>query len=328
MENNHIKIVQDMLKKENKHEIARKLENAYYENILVDNWNGGMGSTNIFVNPEYFMELEKLDKENIALLVKIFNALPHEYEEISFIKFSINTKPINNVKNKELATFWKQGYLKLFISHLAKHKEKASTLQKELMLYGISGFVAHVDIEPSKEWQGEIEKALHTMDALTAILMDGFKESHWCDQEVGFAVGKNVLIIPIKKELDPYGFIGKYQAIQGNNTTVKEVAKAIFNTIIKNPKTRSNMLTILSNLIATSTNENKASLQLEIFSEIDNLPKEILTQMAEQINNNSVLHNSTNFLKKLEKLFAKYQMTLSNKILNNSFDVDDDEIPF
>lgn len=255
--------------------------------------------------------------------------LAHESEEI-ILQIAEDLELITNEKtiNKEIATFWVQGYFKLFISHLAKHKKQATYLQNALKQYGISGFVAHVDIEPSREWQDEIEKALHTMDALTAILMSGFKESHWCDQEVGFAVGKNVLIIPIRKELDPYGFIGKFQAVQGNNTTVQEVAKAIFNTIIKNPKTRSNMITILSNLIATSTNENKASLQLEIFSEIDNLPKEVLTQMAEQINNNSVLNHSTNFLKKLETLFAKYQLPLSNKTLNNWFDIDDDEIPF
>jgi hypothetical protein len=106
------------------------------------------------------------------------------------------------------------AYFKLFISHLSNHKKKASDLQKVLKRYGISSFVAHEDIEPSKEWQNEIENALHTMDALTAILMDGFKESNWCDQEIGFALGKGVLIIPIKKDINPYGFIGKYQAIQ------------------------------------------------------------------------------------------------------------------
>ena len=141
------------------------------------------------------------------------------------------------------------------------------------------------------------------MDALTAILMESFKESNWCDQEIGFAVGKDVLIIPIKKELNPYGFIGKYQAIQGNNTTVQEVAKKVFNTIVKNPKTRNKMLTCLTNLISNSTHIETALKQLEILSEISDLPHELLEQMAKQIENNNVLIHSSDFINKLDVFF-------------------------
>lgn len=317
METNYIKIVQGMLEKENKHDISIKLEDSYCENILVDNWNGGIGSTNIFVNPKYFLELEKLDKNDKMLLIKIFNALPHEFDQISDIKFSINTNLINNIKNNELITSWEQGHFKLFISHLAKYKIQATNLKDGLKLYGISGFVAHVDIEPSKQWQDEIEKALHTMDALTAILMEGFKESNWCDQEIGFAVGKDVLIIPIKKELNPYGFIGKYQAIQGNNTTVQEVAKKVFNTIVKNPKTRNKMITCLTNLISNSTHIETALKQLEILSEISDLPQELLEQMAKQIENNNVLIHSSDFIDKLDAFFYKCGVTITYKNKDN-----------
>lgn len=227
----------------------------------------------------------------------------------------------------ELATFWEQGYFKLFISHLATYKKTASALQDMLLIYGISGFVAHEDIEPSKEWQEEIEKALHTMDALTAILMKGFKESHWCDQEIGFAVGKDVLIIPIRKEIDPYGFIGKYQAIKGYETTVQEVAKLIFATIIKHPKTRNQMLIIFINLISNSTHIDTALRQLEILSEIKDISVEILQQMAEQIQNNNVLIKSTIFMKSLQLLLDKYNISMSNKIINNTVDITGD-IPF
>lgn len=246
---------------------------------------------------------------------------------ISQIALDLDIDIINISRNTELATFWEQGYFKLFISHLAKHKIKATELQNALRQYGISGFVAHVDIKPSKEWQEEIEKALHTMDALTAILMKGFKESNWCDQEIGFAVGKDVLIIPIRKELDPYGFIGKYQAIQGNNTTVQEVAKSIFETIIKHSKTRNNMLTVLSNLVANSTHETMALKQLKIISRIDDIPKEILEQMSEQINNNAVLMQSKDFLNKLHELFNKYNIPLFNVTYNNAIEITED-MPF
>ncbi|MDD3055381.1 MAG: toll/interleukin-1 receptor domain-containing protein [Aliarcobacter sp.] len=328
METNNIKIIQEILVKANKYDLATKLENAYYENELIDNWNGGIGRTIIFVNPKYIMELEKLVEEDIELLIKIFDQMQQEYDEIKYIKFKININmQQNHTQNNELATFWEQGHFKLFISHLAKYKIQATNLKDGLKLYGISGFVAHVDIETSKQWQDEIEKALHTMDALTAILREGFKESNWCDQEVGFAVGKDILIIPIRQGIRPYGFIGKYQAIQGNNTTVQDVAKKVFNTIVKNPKTRNKMLTCLTNLISNSTHIETALKQLEILSEISDLPQELLEQMAKQIENNNVLIHSSDFINKLDVFFNQCGISI---ILKNKDNISEfiGKIPF
>lgn len=156
------------------------------------------------------------------------------------------------------ATFWKAGYFKLFLSHIASFKKTTSILQSLLKNYGISAFVAHEDIEPTKEWQDEIEVGLQTMDAFAAILMDGFKESHWCDQEVGVAIGRGILIIPIMRGLKPYGFIGKYQGIQAHNKQVGEVANAIFTTIVRSKKTRRKMARVFSDLISQSTNIDTA----------------------------------------------------------------------
>jgi hypothetical protein len=73
---------------------------------------------------------------------------------------------------------------RLFISHIAKDKDKATRLRDCLLSYEISGFVAHEDIDATLERQLEIERALYTMDALLAFHTKGFKE-----QEVGFALG-------------------------------------------------------------------------------------------------------------------------------------------
>ena len=75
---------------------------------------------------------------------------------------------------------------------------------------GIHCFVAHIDIEPTREWQDEIESALETCDALAAYLTPDFVISRWCDQEVGFCVGRALPILPIRMGVDPHGFIAKY----------------------------------------------------------------------------------------------------------------------
>ena len=86
----NIKIVQNILKKENQFDLAVKLENCYYEDYQIDNWNGGIGEVLLYVHPNYFLELESINLADKERLIVIFNALPHEYYEITSIKFAIN----------------------------------------------------------------------------------------------------------------------------------------------------------------------------------------------------------------------------------------------
>ncbi len=126
---------------------------------------------------------------------------------------------------------------KAFISHLAIRKIGAINLSGALQEYNIQGFVAHEDIEPSKQWQDEIEKALNKMDFFISLHTKGFSQSVWCQQEVGFAVAKGVEIISIKFDEDPTGFIGKYQALTATNNIVKDITN-IFNILQNSPKTK------------------------------------------------------------------------------------------
>ena len=116
---------------------------------------------------------------------------------------------------------------RLFISHIAKHKDRATRLKDCLVLYAISGFVAHEDIHPTFEWQREIERALYNMDAFLAIHTPGFKDSFWTQQEIGFAVGRGVKIISFKMGEDPTGFISKHQALARRNRTAEQIAQEV-----------------------------------------------------------------------------------------------------
>jgi hypothetical protein len=104
--------------------------------------------------------------------------------------------------------FWRKGMLRLFVGHLATHRTFAAELQTALLDFGISGFVAHNDIEPTQEWQTQIETALATCDALVALLHPDFHVSNWTDQEIGFAMGRGVPTFAVRFGQDPYGFIG------------------------------------------------------------------------------------------------------------------------
>src|SRR5687768_11059325 len=52
----------------------------------------------------------------------------------------------------EQVPFWTHGHFRLFISHVAAFKVKAASVRDHLRQFGISAFVAHEDIEPTKEW--------------------------------------------------------------------------------------------------------------------------------------------------------------------------------
>lgn len=250
-----------------------------------------------------------------------------KYEVILRIADELEISHQFSVKTAHEATFWKPGYFRLFLSHLASFKLQTSHLQSVLKKYAISAFVAHEDIEPSREWQQEIEAGLHTMDALAAILMPGFKESNWCDQEVGVAVGRDVLIIPIRKGMDPYGFIGKYQGIQGQNKKVGEVAEQIFKTIVKSPKTRSKMILSLCNAISQSTDVDDALEQISILKSIESVPTENLENLKTRIKDNNVLSESELFTKKLNETLTKFgvaKLTMKDAPAEQDWD----DIPF
>lgn len=131
---------------------------------------------------------------------------------------SVTVRPNSNVQATlfESGTYqgWRNGYFRMFISHITSRKKQASNLKNALEEFGITSFVAHEDINPTKEWQKEIQKALNSMDCMSAMLYDGFHQSNWCDQEVGIALGRNVTVLPLLPDGDPYGFLGEFQGVK------------------------------------------------------------------------------------------------------------------
>jgi hypothetical protein len=129
----------------------------------------------------------------------------------------------------------------LFLSHTAHHKQAVAEVKNHLQGYAVDGFVAHEDIEPMSEWVGEIEAALRRCDALAAFLTPEFPGSKWTDQETGFCFARGLLIVPIRLGVDPYGFIGRYQAINGSNKSTLQLASEIFGILIESPLTKDAM---------------------------------------------------------------------------------------
>lgn len=130
---------------------------------------------------------------------------------------------------------------RLFISHISKDKQIATRLKTALARYSIAGFVAHEDIHPTLVWQEEIERALQTMDALIAVHTVGFSASMWCQQEIGYALGRGTKVISFKMGEDPTGFIGKHQALSRQSRTAEQIAELIDKLLESDPRTQSRL---------------------------------------------------------------------------------------
>ena len=104
---------------------------------------------------------------------------------------------------------------RIFLSHLSDRKTEAGQLAAALRALGFASFVADDAITPTREWREEIQNALRSCDLLVAMVTDGFHDSEWTDQEVGWVLGRDLAIVPLSLDgTDPKGFLGSYQAIK------------------------------------------------------------------------------------------------------------------
>ena len=123
---------------------------------------------------------------------------------------------VSNVWQPE---FMQGRFFRLFVSHTSAHRQAVGALRAALLPHGVVAFVAHDAIQPTQEWLDVIVRALREAEALAAYLTGDFHDSAWTDQEVGAAVGRELLVLPLKVDQDPYGFIGHYQAMNANIDT-------------------------------------------------------------------------------------------------------------
>lgn len=185
----------------------------------------------------------KLGEVESGIEAKLKSAIRYPHDVLSKVVISpILEEPMASVGRPEVADdvalrLWAPQTFRLFLSHVSVHKVAVSSLKSELRTLGVSAFVAHEDIEPTLEWQTEIDSALRSMDAMAALLTREFHESKWTDQEVGVAVARGAMIVPVKLGLDPYGFIARQQALAGDLTKPGVLAVAIVRVLARHATT-------------------------------------------------------------------------------------------
>lgn len=238
-----------VFKHQNKLETVNLLENskARIEQTDYDNWDGGTLfftlfldiPLNLFANLEYRIDQfeEAIAKKLTSILRDTGNQHLNRVVIAPILANPATSKAAPKSTVDDVSRIWQLSYLRLFLSHISTHKTVISNLKDELGIYGISGFVAHEDIEPTKEWESEIFLALNSANALAAFLTSDFHKSNWTDQEVGIALGRGLLVIPIKIGIDPYGFMAGKQAMPGSFEKIEQLTTDLIDILLKHHTT-------------------------------------------------------------------------------------------
>ena len=183
---------------------------------------------------------------------------------------------------------WGDEGFRVFLSHKSEVKKETSELKDKLRLFGISCFVAHQDIRPTKAWQDEIENALASMDGFVALMTTNFHDSDWTDQEVDFAFARGVPIIAVRLGKDPYGFIGRFQ---GLSATWPTAAEGIVKVLIKNDR----MLSTYISALRKCPSWEHGNMLANVLPSIDRLTLTQVDELVAAYNETSELRGSFGF---------------------------------
>ena len=131
----------------------------------------------------------------------------------------------------DIEGIWIPDRPRIFMSHVSTAIEPVSQVAQGLETFQCSCFVAHVQIEPSRDWQDTIEVALRTCHVLVAWVTPDFPSSKWTDQEVGWVLGRGIPVVPVNAGLQPYGFFGAKQSLPADSWA-RGTAFRIFETFV------------------------------------------------------------------------------------------------
>jgi hypothetical protein len=130
---------------------------------------------------------------------------------------------------------WPDDLVRVFLSHAALHKDFVGDVAAHLRGFGAYGFVAHETMAFTLPWQGQIEHALATADALVALVHPEVNDSAWCQQEIGWAYGRQIPVLCVRMGATPTGFPSSVQWPSGDDGAPDAVARTIGEWLNKQP---------------------------------------------------------------------------------------------
>lgn len=290
--------------------LAAVLEGSLFfvrEETSYDRWNGGtFGHDLVVYVPDELIGFVPLDQQGELQdklrqdLNKAASAVANEFVEAVHFEYldDVSSAPSGAASLRAnhpasaivQSSVWDAGMVRLFISHRDTDKKAAHELAAALKRRGISSFVAHDTIEPDEDWQKEIERALLTMDAMLALITDTFFDSAWTNQEIGFALARQVPVVGLKiATRDPVGFIRNRQAIKGHPTRMDFNSADVFDVLAKRLPSSSGIRKDVLDYFMRSPSWAESETRFESIVRLGNLMEDEISSLVSAYNENGQL---------------------------------------
>ena len=144
--------------------------------------------------------------------------------------------------------------LKVFLSYNETNmgEQTAAGLKTALSAAHIDAIMARHSIAPGAKWEPTIRNYLEESSALICVATSGYSTRPWCQQEVGWALGRHAPILWIQYEPneEPCGFLASQQALMADNADDhSDVATSVATWLATNSNTRDDMAETLLNAL-------------------------------------------------------------------------------
>lgn len=188
-----------------------------------------------------------------------------------------------HASTSDVARIWKEGYFRLFVSHCSADKQFCAMVSEKLDRVRVDAFIAHEAIEPDLPWQHEIKLGLASCHALMFVASEASNQSFWCQQEVGWALGRGVLVTSYMLGQEPVGFANSLQGwkVRGHDPVV--IRDRLLSKFTKDARTESAMREPLVQLIQSSRTASQIDFTLDYVEQLSSLTQEHLERIANVI---------------------------------------------
>jgi hypothetical protein len=143
------------------------------------------------------------------------------------------------------------------------------------------------------------------MDALLAIVTAEFVASRWCDQEVGIAIGRNKLVVPVCAGADPHGFMGKHQGVPVSGLDLDAIAAKVVDALVQNTLSAPRMADALIEQLATSNSWQTSKRTTAILEKVTRLNASQVAQLIRALKENPEVSNAAQVPEKIKSLVAR-----------------------
>ena len=161
--------------------------------------------------------------------------------------------------------------LKVFLSYNESEagEQTATELKEALSTVHIDAVMARHSIAPGAEWEPTIRHYLEESSALLCVATPGFSTRPWCQQEVGWALGRHAPILWIQYEAKevPCGFLASQQAlIPDDPNNQSQVALSILEWLAENSNTRDDLADTLLDALENAKRYDDARSTAELLA--------------------------------------------------------------